>query len=82
MPQASDEDRQHARRLWGSIDDGGPSQFLKERGWHLTQGWNWIAPKPDYTPTDDEFFAIGFLIDEWDWGGIIDRPFDEHNDRF
>lgn len=68
MPQASDEDR--AR--WGGRDGIGEEKamdYLESRGFRLTRQWHWI--KPDgHIMTDDDWGAINFLIDEWDFGGL------------
>lgn len=71
MPQASDEQR----RQWG--DNGGVGEqkaiaHLEGRGFVLTRQWTWIKPTPDYQLDNDDWGAVGFLIDEWDWGGLAD----------
>lgn len=68
MPQASDEDR--AR--WGGVDGIGEDKaidYLRGRGFTLTRHWFWL--KPDgLEMTPDDWGAINFLIDEWDFGGL------------
>ena len=64
MPQAPD----YLRDKWG-IDCGPVIIYLKARGFKLTRDWWWIVPE-NYTPSDDEYSAIDFLIMEWDFGGI------------
>lgn len=66
MPQASDEQRAD----WG-IDSHPPQAYLRAAGYRLTGGWEWIKPEPDHEPTNNEISAINFLIDEWDYGGLI-----------
>lgn len=71
MPQASEEDRDRAEQLFGHrISDEGPIAYLETRGWVLTGDYCWRKPSKHYDPTDSELFAISFLIDEWDYGGI------------
>ena len=67
MPQASEDDRARARALFGSIMVDDACKFLLARGFKERR-WTWQAP--DREITDDEWFAINFLIDEWDYGGI------------
>ncbi|RQP57999.1 hypothetical protein DF159_20870 [Burkholderia ubonensis] len=60
MPQASDE----LRDRWP--DDS--AAFAQLRGnFRQTRG-GIIRPMPGYTPTDDDFSAIAYLIHEWDYG--------------
>lgn len=70
MPQASNEDR--AR--WGGANGVGEDKaenYLRERGWTLTRGSEWIKPSPDHEVTEDELGALYFLVEEWDYGGIV-----------
>jgi hypothetical protein len=67
MPQASDEDRERYRRRFGDIGCEHAVAELERRGYVLTRGWDWIAP---HRPTEEELFWIGFLIHEWDFGGL------------
>lgn len=66
MPQASDE----MRALWG-IDDYPPTAYLKAAGFTLNRDWTWTPPAPDHELTGNERSAIRFLIDEWDFGGLV-----------
>jgi hypothetical protein len=76
MPQASDKDRRKAERLFGSIDSGDACAFLKRKGWRLeTPRYEWRKPFAAYEVSDDEWFAIDFLIDEWDFGGVSYGPY-------
>ena len=71
MPQASDE----LRAKWGGAQGVGEDKaegFLRERGWTLTRDWGWLKPTFEHAPTEDELDAIIFLIEEWDYGGIVD----------
>lgn len=65
MPQASDE----LRKKWG-IDDGKATKFLKDAGFILNRDWSWTSPKPENEITEDEWGAISFMIQEWDYGGL------------
>lgn len=70
MPQASQE----LREEWmadGIASDEKAMQYLKAAGYRLTRQWFWIKPTPAHSPTDKEWSAICFLVDEWDFGGIV-----------
>lgn len=67
MPQATDE----ARAEWNGPSDETAIKFLKSAGYVLDRSWCWVRPRPDYEPTDKEISAAIFLIDEWDFGGIL-----------
>ena len=69
MPQASED----ARAAWGGyegVGDDKATYHLKMRGFVLTPEWTWRKPSPDYVPDADDFGAINFLIEEWDYGGL------------
>jgi hypothetical protein len=69
MPQASEE----LRKLWGGSDGVGEDKaekFLKSHGYKLRRDWRWELPTSNHSITDDEFDALCFLVDEWDYGGI------------
>lgn len=65
MPQASEE----LREKWG-IDEQKASKFLESHGFKLTKDCQWQAP-PEHTITEEEWSAIEFLIDEWDFGSLV-----------
>jgi hypothetical protein len=70
MPQASEEQRKE----WGGalgIGEDKAEEYLLSRGYKLTPGWLWILPTPEHKVTDEERGAIGFLVDEWDYGGYV-----------
>ncbi len=71
MPQASDEDRAQYRKRFGDIDCNHATEELHRRGYLLTADWQWIPPDR-HTPTDEELFWMGFLVDEWDFGWIAE----------
>lgn len=66
MPQATEE----LRRKWDGPDDTVAMQFLEDQGYRLLKNWTWLAPD-NRNPSDDEFSAVLFLIQEWDFGGIV-----------
>lgn len=46
-------------------------RHLKIRGYTLTQHWFWIKPPGLDEPSEDDWSAICYLCDEWDYGGLI-----------
>lgn len=47
-------------------------EYLREQGYIESPNGYWIKPYPDYRVSAEELAAIWFLIDEYDFGGIID----------
>lgn len=76
MPQARPELRLRMGELFGDpISDVGPTQFLLLQGFALTPGYTWMPPidRPKWDQlTDDEQDCVRFLIEEWDFGGVIE----------
>lgn len=68
MPQASEEQRAE----WG-ITDFNAIFYLEAKGYKDAHHC-WILPTPDHVPTEKEVSAIHFLMDEWDWSGIVSEP--------
>lgn len=72
MPSSSPE----LLKMWGGergVADDKAVGFLIDRGYELTKGWFWKAPKglTDYTDMPyEEYDAIMFLIQEWDYGEV------------
>lgn len=66
MPQATDEDRERYKRAFPDIGCEHAVAELRKRGFELTEDYDWIAPR---RPSEEETFWIGFLMDEWDFGG-------------
>ena len=70
MPQAIDELR---REWWPADDPTGIDTaigYLRARGYTLSVhegGWS----GPGREPTDKEQRAIRYLMDEWDFGGLV-----------
>ena len=78
MPQASDELRAQMKKRFGDpINDTGPMEFLKGAGYTLTPDWRWKAKAGVQLLRDmtrDEFECLLFLVQEWDFGGLIEHP--------
>lgn len=72
MPSSTDE-RRALMELWfgDPISDAGPMDFLESRGYTLTKDWEWIPPVPSHTINHSEYNCFMFLIEEWDFGGIV-----------
>ena len=62
MPQASDAQR--AR--WNGPGMETATSFLEGRGFTLSPHWTWVR---DTEPDEREADAIGFMVNEWDFGG-------------
>lgn len=68
MPQASDE----LREKWGGemgVGEDKAYNYLVSKGYELTRQWLWKKPS-NHSMTQDEFEAMKFLVDEWDYGGL------------
>lgn len=68
MPQATAE----LQKRW-DIDCGPVIAYLEAKGFRRAKGGMWIKPSPDHELTEAETSAIVFLIQEWDFGGIMDN---------
>lgn len=68
MPQATDELRDRITLRFGGIDAGVVVKWLKDHDWELTHDYSW--KKPNHVITKEEWEAIDFLIQEWDFGGV------------
>ena len=66
MPQTTPE---RAAR-WPGMDSEA-LDFLEGQGYVLRRDWHWMRPNPDHLVTDREEDAILYLIQEWDFGGLI-----------
>lgn len=69
MPSATPE----LQAKWPGMDREA-MQFLEAAGYTLTPGWEWIKPNPGHPPTEREISAMQYLIDEWDFGGMVAAP--------
>lgn len=70
MPSSTPERR---ARWWPDDDLTGTetaSKFLLARGYALRIDWAWRKPAPDYEVTEEEYDAITFLMEEFDFGGL------------
>jgi hypothetical protein len=75
MPQASDELTEEIARICGDASDHAVVAFLEQRGWTLDREWQWHKSGQTYqTMPQDEYLAVLFMIDEWDYGGVVDDP--------
>ena len=66
MPQATKE----LQDKWK--DDSIAIDYLQKRGFILRKDWQWFKPK-SVVITDEDMSAIMYLIQEWDFGGLIDN---------
>lgn len=76
MPQATAELQQLMKERFGDpISDAGPIKFLEDAGYKLMRGWQW-EPKTGVKVLKDmtqpEWECLLFLIQEWDFGGLVD----------
>jgi hypothetical protein len=71
MPSASETMRKSIIERFGSLNPDGPIKYLLDHGWRLTRNFFWIPPSRDYTEPELEGECIDFLIDEWDYGGVL-----------
>ena len=70
MPEASHELHVRMAQYFGDpVDDRGPMDYLKGRGYKLTHKWEWERPL-GLKPTEKDLEVIQFLIEEWDFGGL------------
>lgn len=65
MPQATKD----LKDRW--LDDG---CALTQLGKNFTYHAGIIRPVPGHTPTDDDFSAIDYLVQEWDYGYEAPEP--------
>jgi hypothetical protein len=64
MPSTTPERR--ARWPGGDCEAIG---YLESRGFKLTHDWLWLGPRKDLTCREQD--ALIYLIEEWDYGGVI-----------
>lgn len=43
-------------------------EVLEKHGWSMSPGFIWSPPAPTYKPSQREWDAIDYLIQEWDYG--------------
>ena len=66
MPQATEE----LRKRWNGPSDHDALDHLLERGYCLTDDFQWAVPAR-ITPSEDDVSAVQFLQQEWDYGGFV-----------
>lgn len=66
MPNASAE----LRAEWLGSDEQAIGH-LRSAGYRLTSQWGWLPPSSGGVPTERDMSAINYLIDEWDFDGLI-----------
>jgi hypothetical protein len=66
MPQATEQ----LRAEWPGGDKEAIN-YLQQRGYRLDRRWAWVLPHPAHVPTPIELSAVRYLIDEWDFDGIL-----------
>lgn len=74
MPQASDDLRDIARLLFGSMVDSDACKFLVSRGYKLRTDYRWDPPANQQYMGEKEEMALRFLIEEWDYGDVVYPP--------
>lgn len=70
MPQTTSE----RLKRWGGyrgVGEDKAEKFLEDRGYTLTSSWEWIEPSETHYITPEEVDAILFLMEEWDYGGLV-----------
>ncbi len=75
MPQATEE----LRRIWHyTVSDNVPyagdhlaMTHLERRGYILQKDWTWRHLNIDHVPNSADLSAVMYLIQEWDFGGLI-----------
>lgn len=73
MPQTSDCMRALMLKWFGNEIDG-PVLFLESHGYVLRSDWRWDKPCSSHSISYEEFQCIRFLIEEWDFGGVVSGP--------
>lgn len=52
-------------------------EVLRDAGYTLTREWFWLPPSIFHEPIEREADAINYLIEEWDFGGLIRKHEEE-----
>lgn len=82
MPQASAKTIEAATIALKAVrySDVEPSDitclhYLKDHGFtpSLRIPFHWVKPTEEYEPTANDYACINYLIQEWDYGGIVQR---------
>lgn len=69
MPQTSTE--LDAKWNFDGHGNGRALDFLKMAGYRLRGDWQWTLPNPLHVPTEEELSAVAYMMEQWDFGGII-----------
>lgn len=77
MPQASD----NLRAEWSGPSDKTALAYLEGRGYVLDPNWTWHPPTKNWTPTNRDFSAMRFMVDEWDYGDYDPEPYEGNDAR-
>lgn len=78
MPQSSDEMRGLMFDWFGeAISETGPINFLESHGYTLRQDWQWEPPTYAHTIRYEEAVCLQFLIEEWDFGYVVNHVSDK-----
>jgi len=67
MPQASQELQEIIQHRFHSLDECGPVDFLKSRGYIFNGRGVFTTPSLQHVIKDDEIPCIDFLVYEWDY---------------
>lgn len=67
MPQASDE----LRAEWDGPGGQKAARYLHDAGYRIDAEWRWVHRAVGHEPTEREISAVRYLIDEWDYEGIV-----------
>lgn len=76
MPSASQHVWDKYKELFetDTADDGPATAYLEAQGWKLRRDFCW-TPREGFKKGDEilekEKYALLFLIEEWDYGGVI-----------
>ena len=72
MPSCSKELNDIITKYFGEENkDEKCIKFLESRNYILTKQWEWIKPVSSHTINEEEFNCLKYLVDEWDFGGIV-----------
>jgi hypothetical protein len=72
MPSAGDWERDRYRTMFPDIGAEHGVKFLEDRGFKLTKDFEWLHP-PERLANEEELFVIQFLCNEWDFGWIVPK---------
>lgn len=70
MPSGPPQDHEYWSNHGPHPGDFNAIKFLESRGYVMKRNYSWVMPTGQERPTDQESYAIRYLIQEWDFGGI------------